>query len=99
MIKNMQKVLHLHVSFQYARQCYTALYHVKKKLRQMADNNLPADKIYFFMKCSFLVILANLTGLGILFASNVSGQDLNRKIKLKLEAATIENSLIFRLRS
>lgn len=89
----MQKVLHLHVSFQYARQCYNALYHVKKKLRQVADNNLSADKIYFFMKCSFLVILANLTGLGLLFASNVSGQDLNRKIKLKLQAATIENSL------
>lgn len=89
----MQKVLHLHVSFQYTKQLNSVALLIRKKLRQVADNNLLADKIYFFMKCSFLLMLVNLTCLGVLFASSVSGQDLDRKIKLKLEAATVENSL------
>jgi TonB-dependent receptor len=93
MIKNMQKVLHLHVSFPYKRLLNKVVLHMKGKLERMTYHNLLTDKIYFFMKCSFLLIVANLSCIGILCANGVLGQNLNQKIKLKLEASSVENSL------
>ncbi|WP_448635113.1 hypothetical protein [Pedobacter panaciterrae] len=66
---------------------------IRKKFSKMANNNLVTDKIYFFMKCSFLLIAVNLTFIGVLFASSVRSQNLNQKIKLKLENASVENCL------
>ncbi|WP_073231852.1 carboxypeptidase-like regulatory domain-containing protein [Pedobacter caeni] len=45
------------------------------------------------MKCSFLLIAINLTFVGVLFAGNLLGQNLNQKIKLDLKNATVESSL------
>lgn len=45
------------------------------------------------MKCSFLLIAVNLTFAGVLCASAVRSQNLNQKIKLKLENASVESCL------
>jgi TonB-dependent receptor len=93
MIKNMQKGLHLRSSFRFISMLKNAAITVRKKFSEMANKNLVTDKIYFFMKCSFLLIVVNLTFVGVLCASSVRSQDLNQKIKLRLENASIENCL------
>lgn len=89
----MQKGLHLRSSFRFISMLLKGAIIIRKKFSKMANNNLVTDKIYFFMKCSFLLIAVNLTFIGVLFASSVRSQNLNQKIKLKLENASVENCL------
>nr|WP_232325377.1 TonB-dependent receptor [Pedobacter panaciterrae] len=89
----MQKGLHLRSSFRFISMLIKGAIIIRKKFSEMANNNLVTDKIYFFMKCSFLLIAVNLTFIGVLCASSVRSQNLNQKIKLKLENASIENCL------
>jgi TonB-dependent receptor len=49
--------------------------------------------IRFIMKCSFILIAAQLTFISVLMASNVKSQDLDHKISLRLENVTIAQGL------
>lgn len=89
----MQKLLHLHISSRYVRQLTTLVLRMRKKYRRVLKDHLPADKIYFYMKCSFLLIAIKLACVGVLLANSALGQNLNQKIKLKLDNATLGNSL------
>lgn len=89
----MQKGLHLRSSFRFISMLLKGASIIRKKFSEMANNNLVTDKIYFFMKCSFLLIAVNLTFIGMLCASSVRSQNLNQKIKLKLENASVESCL------
>ncbi len=89
----MQKLLHLHISSRYARQLMTMALHTRKKYSRVLKDHLPADKIYFYMKCSFLLIAIKLACVGVLLANSALGQNLNQKIKLKLDNATLGSSL------
>ncbi|WP_256009823.1 TonB-dependent receptor domain-containing protein [Desertivirga xinjiangensis] len=64
-----------------------------KKYMQVAGKNLLEGKINFFMKCSFILIAIKLTFVGLVCANTVIGQNLNQKIKLELENASVGNSL------
>lgn len=50
--------------------------------------------IYLLMKCSFILLFAKLTMVGMLYANTVTGQDLSRKVNLKLESIGIKESLL-----
>lgn len=45
--------------------------------------------IRFIMKCSFVLIVAQLTFISMLLANNVKSQDLNQKINLRLENVSV----------
>lgn len=46
------------------------------------------------MKCSFVLLFTKLTMVGMLYANTVTGQDLSRKVDLKLEGVGIKESLL-----
>lgn len=50
--------------------------------------------IYLLMKCSFILLFTKLTMVGLLYANTVTGQDLSRKVDLKLEGMGIKESLL-----
>lgn len=50
--------------------------------------------IQFIMKCSFIFIVAQLTFMSMLFASDVKSQDLDQKINLRLENVTVADALM-----
>ncbi|SMC89986.1 carboxypeptidase-like regulatory domain-containing protein [Pedobacter nyackensis] len=50
--------------------------------------------IYLLMKCSFILLFTKLTMVGMLYANTVTGQDLSRKVDLKLEGMGIKESLL-----
>ena len=49
--------------------------------------------IRFIMKCSFIVIAAQLIFMSMLLANNVKSQDLNQKINIRLQNASIAQGL------
>lgn len=49
--------------------------------------------IRFIMKCSLILIVAQLTFVGMLLANNVKSQDLNHKVDLRLENVTVAQGL------
>ncbi|GEP91655.1 TonB-dependent receptor [Chitinophaga terrae (ex Kim and Jung 2007)] len=51
-------------------------------------------KIYFLMKCSFIVLATQLTFVSLLFADNLRSQDLSRRLTLHIEGANIKESLL-----
>lgn len=51
-------------------------------------------KIYFLMKCSFIVLAAQLTFASLLFADNLKSQDLSRRLNLHLHDASVRESLL-----
>ncbi len=50
--------------------------------------------IYLLMKCSFILLFTKLTLVGMLYANTVTGQDLSRKVDLKIEGMGIKESLL-----
>lgn len=50
--------------------------------------------IYLLMRCSFVLLFTKLTMVGMLYANTVTGQDLNRKVDLKLEGVGVKESLL-----
>ena len=52
------------------------------------------EKISFLMKCSFILLIVQFTCIGMLLANTVHSQDLNQKISLTLENATLKESLL-----
>lgn len=58
---------------------------------QKGLNHYPS--IQFIMRCSIVVIVAQLTFISILMASNVKSQDLDHKISLRLEHVTVAEGL------
>ncbi|SOD13351.1 TonB-dependent receptor [Pedobacter xixiisoli] len=89
----MQKLLHLHISSRYVRQLLALAPNMRKKYSRVLKDHLSTDKIYFYMKCSFLLIAIKLACVGVLLANSALGQNLNQKIKLKLDNATLGTSL------
>lgn len=53
----------------------------------------PYPSIRFIMKCSLILIAAQLTFISMLLASNVKSQDLDHKIDLRLENVTVAQGL------
>nr|WP_295125447.1 TonB-dependent receptor [uncultured Chitinophaga sp.] len=51
-------------------------------------------KIYFLMRCSFIVLVAQLTFISLLFADHVKSQDLSLKVDLQLQNAGVRESLL-----
>lgn len=51
-------------------------------------------KIYFLMKCSFIVLAAQFTFVSLLFADNLRSQDLSRRLNLDLKDADVRASLL-----
>ncbi|RAJ76650.1 TonB-dependent receptor [Chitinophaga dinghuensis] len=51
-------------------------------------------KIYFLMKCSFIVLAAQFTFVSLLFADNLKSQDLSRRLNLDLKDADVRASLL-----
>lgn len=58
---------------------------------QKGLNHYPS--IQFIMRCSFVIIVVQLTFLSILAANNVKSQDLDHKISLRLENVTVAEGL------
>ncbi|WP_211092557.1 TonB-dependent receptor [Chitinophaga varians] len=54
----------------------------------------PRPLIYFLMKCSFIVLVLQLTAAGLLLAANVNSQDLTRKINLQLNKVALKEALL-----
>ncbi|RAJ08740.1 TonB-dependent receptor [Chitinophaga skermanii] len=52
------------------------------------------SKIYFLMRCSFIILVVQLTCLSMLFASNAKSQDLHLKVNLQLENTSIKESIL-----
>ncbi len=50
--------------------------------------------IFFLMRCSFIVLVLQLTAAGLLLAANVKSQDLTRKINLQLNRVALKEALL-----
>lgn len=57
-------------------------------------NKLHNEKIYFLMRCSFVILVLHLTFVGLLFSRSSKGQELDQKITLKLEQTGLKESLM-----
>lgn len=52
------------------------------------------SKIYFLMRCSFILLVAQLTFVSLLFAESTRSQDLSTKIDLQLDKVGIKETLL-----
>jgi hypothetical protein len=50
--------------------------------------------IKFFMKCSLLLAIAQMTFIGLLMARNVNGQDLNKRVTISFKNTSVKESLL-----
>lgn len=48
----------------------------------------------FFMKCSLLLAIAQMTFIGLLMARNVNGQDLNKRVTISFKNTSVKESLL-----
>lgn len=62
-------------------------------LKNMQKGLKEYPSIRFFMKCSFVLIVVRLTFIGMLMASNVKSQNLDRQISLQLKNVSVAEGL------